>query len=287
MRDSVVVVGSKGFIGKHLINAFSPSVYTHHHSTPYLLDLKSPNIHSLPLTNQTHIIIAAGCANINGCEQNPKESYEVNVEGTLELAKQSIEKGLFPILFSTDYVFDGKEGSYSETSKLNPINAYGRQKAELETRLNDVTDGNHLLLRLSKIYSSSARDGSLLDEMIASLLNRSPVYAATDQIFCPLNMDSLIEIMRNLIDQNIIGLINIGGKKSISRYDLAINVCKNIDALESLVKPISLEAIPGSQRPKNTSLSCKKLYDLIKINSETIETSVQKIKKEYLNEIGE
>ena len=96
MNRKLIVIGSKGFIGKHLTASLNPAIYTHHKGSPYLINLNAPNLKPLPLSTETHAIIAAGCANINDCNKRPEETYAINVAGTLHLAKQCTEMGLFP-----------------------------------------------------------------------------------------------------------------------------------------------------------------------------------------------
>jgi len=283
MSTKLVIIGSQGFIGKRLTVSMNPAIFTNYKEAPYLLDLRSPDLKALPLSTETHVIIAAGCANINECDKNPEKTYAINVTGTLELAKQCREMGLCPILFSTDYVFNGEKGGYTESSSTCPINAYGKQKAELESRIHDVTSGNYLMLRLSKIYSTFAGDNSLLDEMMHNLTQEKAIRAAIDQEFCPLHVDDLVTITQELIDQNITGLINIGGQETLSRYALALKVCEALNISTTLVKPITLDELKGSTRPKKTTLNCKKLYETITMKTQTLQDSISKLATIYHN----
>jgi len=283
MNRKVLVIGSKGFIGKHLTASLDPAIYTHHKESPYLINLSAPNLKTLPLSTESHVIIAAGCANINDCNKRPEETYAINVIGTLRLAKQCTEMGLFPILFSTDYVFDGKEGGYTESSPTSPINAYGQQKTELEERIHNATKGNYLMLRLSKIYSTSIGDDSLLDEMMQTLVQGRTVRAATDQVFCPLHINDLVTIIQELIDQKITGLMNIGGEETLSRYALALEVCESLNISKAFIKPISLDELEGDPRPKKTALNCKKLYETVDTKPQSIRNSISLLAASYTN----
>lgn len=281
MNTKLVIIGSQGFIGNHITISMNPAISTHYKNAPYLLDLRAPDLKALPLSTETHAIITAGCANIDDCNKSPEKTYAVNVTGTLQLVKQCREMGLFPILFSTDYVFNGKEGGYTESSFTCPINAYGKQKAELESRIHDVTCGNYLMLRLSKIFSTSAGDNSLLDEMMHNLTQEKTIRAATDQEFCPLHVNDLVTIIQELIDQNITGLINIGGQETVNRYALALKVCEALNVSTTLVKPISLDELMGSPRPKKTALNCKKLYETVTTKPRTLQDSILKLATIY------
>lgn len=283
MSKKLLVIGSKGFIGKHLTASLNPAIYTHHRESPYLINLSAPNLKTLPLSTETHAIIAAGCTNMSDCNKHPEKTYAINVAGTLRLAKQCTEMRLFPILFSTDYVFNGGKGGYTESSPTSPINAYGKQKNELEERIHDATNGNYLMLRLSKIYSTSIGDDSLLDEMMKTLMQGRTVRAATDQVFCPLHINDLVTIIQELIDQNITGLINVGGKETFNRYALALKVCKSLNIAKTFIKPIALDDLEGDPRPKITALNCKKLYETVRTKPRSLQDSISILAAGYLN----
>ena len=283
MRTQLIIIGSQGFIGRHLTTSLNPKIFTHYRDAPYVLNLRAPDLSTLPLSTETHVVIAAGCANINDCNTQPEKTYAINVAGTLRLAKQCREMGLFPVLFSTDYVFNGEEGGYTESSSTCPINAYGKQKAELESKIHDMTHGNYLMLRLSKIYSTSAGDHSLLDEMMQSLTQGKKIHAATDQEFCPLHINDLVTIIQELIDQNITGLINIGGQETLSRYSLALQVCKALNISTTLVNPISLDDLEGATRPKKTNLNCKMLYEIVTTKPQSLQDSIATLANHYQN----
>lgn len=76
------------------------------------------------------LVLAAGMANPDLCEDRPGEAYAVNVDGTRNVAEAS--RGRHLTFFSTDQVFDGKAGPYSEGDRADPINVYGRTKLEAE-----------------------------------------------------------------------------------------------------------------------------------------------------------
>ncbi len=283
MSTKLIIIGSQGFIGNCLTISMNPAIFTHYKNAPYLLDLRAPDLKTLPFSTETHVVIAAGCTNINDCDKNPEKTYVINVTGILKLAKQCREMGLCPILFSTDNVFDGEKGGYTESSSTCPVNVYGKQKAELESRIHDITRGNYLMLRLSKIYSTSAGDNSLLDEMMHNLTQEKVIRAATDQELCPLHVNDLIAIIQELTDQNITGLINIGGQEILSRYALALKVCEALNISTTLVKPIALDELKGSTRPKKTALNCKKLYETITMKPQTLQDSISKLATIYRN----
>ena len=68
---------------------------------------------------------AAAWTDVDGAEDDPQEAAAVNVGGT----RHAAELGAPLVVFSTDYVFDGRKGEpYVESDAPNPLSAYGRTK---------------------------------------------------------------------------------------------------------------------------------------------------------------
>ncbi|QVL57843.1 MAG: sugar nucleotide-binding protein [Simkaniaceae bacterium] len=282
MNEEFIVIGSNGFIGKHFCKAINPKYHTSRKDTPYPIDLNNPSLDAIPTESLRFAIITAACANIPYCEMHPDETHQTNVEGTLKLAELLLEKGIFPILFSSDYVFSGIEGNYLEDSPVCPTTVYGRQKAELENRIPPISGGNHLMLRLSKIYSLETGDGTLLDEMANNLTNGLSVKAATDQIFCPLVVDDLVAMTLKLLENNHKGLFNLGGTDKISRFQLAQKLATSLNISKEAIQPIQLNDLnPLISRPQNTSLNSEKIFNLLGYTPTSIEQAIHTISNHF------
>jgi dTDP-4-dehydrorhamnose reductase len=91
------------------------------------------------------VIHAASVLSIES-EQNHQKAWNVNVRGTENVARVCKELGKRLVYISTDYVFSGREGNYSEESQPAPINYYGFTKWCGE----EVSKfcPNHLILRV-------------------------------------------------------------------------------------------------------------------------------------------
>ncbi len=282
MNEEFIVIGSNGFIGKHLCKAIKPKYYTARKDAPYHIDLKNPSLDGIPTQPIRYAIIAAACANIADCENHPDETHQINVEGTLKLTKLLLNKGIFPILFSSDYVFSGKDGDYLENSSVEPTTVYGSQKAELENRIHNVSGGNHLILRLSKIYSLERGDGTLLDEMAHNLTQGLSLKAATDQIFCPLFIGDVVAVTLKLIENNHKGLLNLGGKDKVSRFQLAEKLAATLAVSKGKVHPIQLNDLnPLISRPTNTSLISERVFGLLEYTPISIDSAIKAVSNNY------
>lgn len=231
---------------KTLVKGWNPSIATNSQE----LNLNRPSLDSLPIRDKTHLIIAAAQTKPAACEKDPQGTRKVNVEGTLHLAKLAAKREITPVLFSTDYVFDGKLGIYSESSPHSPLNEYGKQKSLLEKMISDVTDGNYLLLRLSKIYTTIPSDHTLLDKIFSKVQEESSFFVTTDQIFNPVHIEDLLAIMEAFINEKKTGLYNVEGREPVSRFDLAKMICQALELSERTITPVSIDHFGKGLRPK-------------------------------------
>lgn len=132
-------------------------------------------------------------------EENPELSIETNIIGTANVAMECHEKGIRLVYISTDYVYPGTEGMYSETDGLNPVNAYAWTKLGGECAVQIIK--NSLILRSSIVERPFVHDKAFTD------LYKSCIY-----------MDDAAKIILGLAKSNHTGVINVGGPAT-TMYD--------------------------------------------------------------------
>jgi dTDP-4-dehydrorhamnose reductase len=269
---STLIIGCNGFLGAEFWRTYR-DVSPAHIATSrkprgpreHFLDLANPDVGDLPLGNSSprQALVIAAISKINYCEEHKTESWQVNVEGTVSLVRQLHARGVKPIFFSTDAVFDGRRGGYSESDAPNPLIQYGLQKAETERRILAITGGNCLIIRLSKVYSTR-HDGMFLDEMASALARGEAYAAAQDQVFTPTYVADVIRGVAFLQRIDATGIYHLCAPDAWSRYDVAVDISKALGNDEAtthaLVKAISIGDL-GVPRPKNTSMRNTKFQD--------------------------
>ena len=70
------------------------------------------------------VILSGGITNVDLCEERPELTEEVNKKGSIQLVKYIKRRNKKIVFLSTDYVFDGENGPYSEEDSISPINIY-------------------------------------------------------------------------------------------------------------------------------------------------------------------
>jgi len=253
-RPRVAVLGA-GYLGGAFAEALRASdpetPLTHYRETDgvQLLDYARPDLGAVDLRGARAALLLGGVTRIAACEADPAGSHAVNVAGTLELARQLSERGVRPVVFSSDYVFAGDAGPYGHDAPLAPSTAYGRQKAELERGLANVPQV--LLIRLGKVYGTRRGDGTLLDGFAAAWARGETISAATDQLLTPIHVDDAVRAVLERIDRP--GLLHVCGRESASRWELAerLRVALGHDA--AVLRPIVLGAL-FPERPTDTRM---------------------------------
>lgn len=286
----VAILGCDGLIGRHLVAACQRlDAHTiaagRRADNPWHFDLTA---HDSDLAAR---LAAAGCrwallpaamTHIASCEQRPDEARRVNLDGPLRLAGELASVGIVPVLFSSDYVFDGSEGAYDDDAQTSPINHYGWTKAELERRLPDVCGDDYLVVRLSKVYDVRHGDGTLLDEMAGRLAERRAVRAATDQVFCPTYVADVVHGVLALVRSSVRGVVNLCAPTAWTRHDLALAVADALSAARALVEPIRLAELGESfRRPLRTDMRCARLDAAARITFTPVEQAIAALAAGY------
>jgi dTDP-4-dehydrorhamnose reductase len=272
----MIIIGASGYLGRRFADYFSSFGYPLeaccYKQKDHCLDLAAPDLNVLncalkkvsgDFAGVPTLFMTAGISRLFACEQNPRKTAEINVEGTQKVFSWCRENGVKPVFFSTDNVFDGKTGDYSENSALNPLNEYGRQKALMEEwLLKNMPES--LILRLGKVYDMEKGSGTLLDEMFRKLGEGQELYAAFDQILCPVFADDVLKITHFLVEGNYSGIFHLCGPESISRYELARQVCVVMGLPENKVIKIKIADLKEAfARPLNTAMKIDKLRSTV------------------------
>ena len=284
------IIGASGFIGNHLINKYKSkypdcigTTFSSDKKNLLKFDLKNPDIKPLNLERTGHkaVIITSFKANIPYCENEPNKAYKVNVEGMLQLIKNLSQTSLKIIFLSSEYVFDGNEGKYSDNHPKDPKTAYGKHKKIIEDEIKNLTD-NFLVLRLSKMYGLTRGDKTILDEAANLLNQKKEILAASDQYFNPTFIDDLVKAIIDIQEKNLKGYINVCAPETWSRFEMWTQLAQIMNKNKNLIKKIKLYDIPIMKgRPLNTSMVCNRLNQETQSKFISLKDAIKKVANNY------
>lgn len=203
------------------------------------------------------VILAAGLASADVCEDRPGDAYAVNVDGARNVAEASRGRAL--VHFSTDHVFDGKNGPYSEEDPVNPLSVYGRTKLESE-RIVRTVNPRSLVLRTSLVWSREGR--SFFTSLLAA---KEAIPCWTDHRGSYTYGPNLAEAVVELLEAGKTGLWNIAGAEVLDRHTFALKVAERFGLDPSLFRPIPIrEAPPRAPRPLRAGLRVEKAQAVLR-----------------------
>ncbi|PIT83930.1 hypothetical protein COU37_05600 [Candidatus Micrarchaeota archaeon CG10_big_fil_rev_8_21_14_0_10_45_29] len=199
------------------------------------------------------------------CEIKKGEAHRYLVQIPQNLSKLAKQLKCKFIHFSTDWVYEGKEGEeYDETSPTNPLNYYSIAKLEAENlALTFCPDA--LILRIEGVFGKG-RDSSFFSRLASSLKEKKEFLAASDQFSQPIYAGEIARILCILIEKNASGIYNLVGPQLLSRYSLAIKFAKKegLDASRIFPSKSSGRAI---KIPMHLKVSIRKIENIVKLLS--------------------
>ena len=196
MARKILITGAEGQLGKSLQRILSDKfevvptdlITTESGSSPHIkyLDIteRSDVVRTVNEINPDIIINCAAYTDVDQSERNKDLAHMVNVVGLQNLIYASDHDTYF-VQISSDYVFEGDAGPYSENDHTYPINYYGKTKLEAENILRG-SRRKFLIFRTNVIYSEDLNiNANYFAWVYKSLLNNKSISVVNDQISNP------------------------------------------------------------------------------------------------------
>ena len=224
---NILVIGSSGKLGQAIVNSgYFSSILT---PSSKIVDITKPKTieNYFENTDIDSIINCAALARMKECEENPIKAIETNIVGTCNLVIEVIKKEnkskkkIRFLHISTDGVYSGTRGNYSEMDETIPYNKYGWTKLGAECAVNLLS--NFCIIRTSFFNPNDIK------------FQKSAVDAYSSKI----TMDDLVKAIAVMLNNDFVGTINIGSKKKsdYERYRFfkpSIKKCKLKDILKTV-----------------------------------------------------
>lgn len=202
------------------------------------------------------VIHTAAIANIDVCENNQDLAWKVNVEITKTIAELCQKSNSKLIVCSTDTVFDGIKGDYSETDAPNGVNFYAKTKIEAEKIVLGASSRN-IVARLSLVMGMPVlgKGNSFLADMIDKLKKGETMKFPANEIRTPLDVVTLGSALTELAGSNYEGIVHLSGSTKINRYQMAILIAEHLGLNPDLIEGTDSNAIAGrAPRPNDASM---------------------------------
>lgn len=230
------------------------------HYPTTVLDVCDPSsvISIIEKVKPDFVVNCSGITDLELCEARPDIAKAVHIDGTENLVKACRIAGAKFVYISTDSVFDGISGGYSEDSIPNPVNEYSRTKLEGEK----VVGSDDLVIRTSIYGWKVSGRLSLVESILENLSRNKPFTGYNDYYFTPVYTRTLSEIILRMLDRGMKGTYNIASSERITKYAFAQKVAEIFMLDRNLVIKGSSNSVRSEiKRPRDLSLVSKKLLD--------------------------
>jgi len=296
---TVLITGANGLLGQKLCQHFSTSYKV------IATDLHPQNLVSLPnlsyerldLTekktlefhvrfyNPGIIINAAAYTDVDGCEINKDQAWAVNVGGVKNLVKVCQKHKIKLVHLSTDYIFDGEKGPYSEDDSADPVNFYGETKLESENVIRQ-SGIDFLIVRTNVLYGFGKKvKKNFLLWLLEKLSAGEKIKIGTDQFNNPTLADNLSACILEMVEKNISGIFHLGGAEYLSRYDFALKVAEVFGFKEPEITPIKTDSLKQkAKRPSRGGLKIQKAQGILKTKLVNVNEGLKRAKESQKTE---
>ena len=293
--SQLLIIGGSGFLGWNLAKLAAKRydvsfTYCQRPLTipgtqdAYHLDIQDPEqIRDVLEKAQPEVIIhTAALTNPDDCEKRRPMAHAVNVAGTRSLAECAEEIGAKLVYISTDLVFDGKQGNYSEHALTNPVNYYGETKLAGEKAVQEVMS-TYLIARVALMYGEgNGSHGCFTDWLRNGLKNGQEVTLFADQYRTPLFVKDACRALLELTEKGgKQAIFHLGGNERLNRYEFGQKFCQVFGYDAKLLRAVNMDELPAlAPRGADCSLNTGKIQKLLSFQLSDALTGLQKMKKE-------
>lgn len=273
----VLITGANGLIGQHVTKLlldknyrvvatsrgesrlpFQPSGnYTYHAmdvanalETFAVMSLEKPDV----------VVHTAAMTQVDDCELRPQQCERINVQGTSQVLTDAETFSSHFIYISTDFVFDGEKGNYTEEDDTKPINLYGFSKLQAESMVQTNTIP-FAIVRTCLVYGNLLQGSrtNIVSWVKESLEQGKTIRVVSDQWRTPTYVEDVAKGIALIIEKKATGIYHISGKDLLTSYEIAIKTANRfqLDATKIIKVDAATFKQPG-RRPLKTGFVIEK-----------------------------
>lgn len=297
----VLITGSNGLLGQKLVD-----LYRHIDDVFLIATARGSNRHpekngyiyqEMDITNETQVhevilkyqpycvINTAAMTQVDDCETNREMCDLLNISAVSYLIDACNLIGAHFIHLSTDFIFDGKSGPYTEEDQPNPLSYYGLSKLKAE----------NLIIKKAKKWSiaRTVLVYGLVNDMSRSnivlwakqnLEKGQPMQVVHDQWRSPTLAEDLAMGCRLIEQKNVEGVFNICGKDQMNIYEIVCRVAKYFNLPTTQVEKVDSNTFKQpAKRPPITGLTLDKSREVLGYEPHTFEEGIALIMSQTKN----
>ncbi len=232
------------------------------------------------------IVNAAAVTDVDRCELERDFAFATNATAAENLAKGAQDVNAFMIQVSTDYVFDGEKGMYSEEDNASPVNHYGQSKLEGEKAvMRTLDEGMWSIARASVVYGwGRSYRPNAATYVYDKLSKGEEVQMVCDQFSSPTLNTNLSAMILEIAERQMTGILHTAGATRMNRYDFALGLAKTFRLNTALIRPVESVTLGWrARRPKDSSLNVLKAQLLLHEIPMPIDRAYDEMRREHIS----
>lgn len=193
------------------------------------------------------------------CELNRREAFLSNVTGTINLLEAAARCKAQFIFLSTDFVFNGEQGFYTEEADRAPVNYYGETKVLAEDEVMKYSY-DWSIVRTVLVYGKtfSGRE-NIVTNTAKALQQGKPLKIFDDQVRTPTYVEDLAAGIVAIIEKRATGIYHLSGEDVKTPYAIAVETAGLLGYDTSLITPVKTgEFDQPARRPAKTGFTISK-----------------------------
>ena len=208
------------------------------------------------------VIHTAAQSNPNFCQTHPQESAIINVATSSNIAGLCADYSIPCVFTSTDLVFNGLNPPYQETDPVSPVNIYGEQKVLAEQEML-ARYPQTAVCRMPLMFGIAPESAtSFIQPFIKTIRAGKELSLFSDEFRTPVSGTTAASGLLLALEK-VNGVIHLGGKESISRYEFGRLMAEVLKLPQDKLTACLQKDVPmAALRPQDVSLNSDKAFAL-------------------------
>jgi dTDP-4-dehydrorhamnose reductase len=269
----VLVTGANGLVGQHLVKQLLDASFqvvatgrgesrlpfpASPAFTWYTMDITNAlQVYSVMSKEKPDVVVhTAAATQVDECEKYPTPCEAINVQGTSQVLTDAESFSSHFIYLSTDFVFDGEKGDYTEEDEPSPVSWYGFTKMQAEGMVQTSTIP-WAIVRTCLVYGNVLQGirSNIITWVKENLEQGKPIKVVSDQWRTPTYVEDLAKGILLIIEKKAAGIFHISGKDRLSPYLVALQTADYFQLDKTNIEKVDAATFsqPG-RRPLKTGL---------------------------------
>ena len=288
----ILITGSNGLLGQKLLHKLRKDYFVELIATSKggnrVTDRSNYTYFDLDITNNDAVakliesekpqvvINTAAMTNVDLCEDRKNACDALNIDAVKYLADACVNIDAHLIQISTDFIFDGEDGPYTEEDIPNPLSYYGLSKLKSEQLL-QAHSVKWTILRTIIVFGVGEKlnRGNIVLWAKGALEKGDSLNIIDDQFRAPTLAEDLADICILAAKKKALGIFNASGKDLMSIYEIVERIAKHYgNSIDNLNKISTATLNQKAVRPPKTGFILDKSRKELGYNPHSFEESL-------------